>query len=99
MGPRFNDIESRVSEVMRATFTFRAIRVDSSSERLALERGLIGLLAQAPIAAPSASWLGHYAAAEPIRRSGLWNTQHVDAQPITAEQLARFERLVENSQP
>jgi hypothetical protein len=99
MGPTFKDVESRVSQVLRETFTYRAVRVDSSLERLTLERGLIALLAQRPIAAPSPTWLGHHAAAEPIRRSGLWNTQHVDAQPLTAEQLARFELLVDNSRP
>jgi hypothetical protein len=84
---------------MRETFTFRAIRVDSSSERLALERGVIALLAQLPLVAPSATWLGRCAAAEPIRRSRLWNTQQVDALLLTSQQFARFALLVENSQP
>ncbi|MBN7764113.1 hypothetical protein JYP52_23575, partial [Nitratireductor aquibiodomus] len=31
-----------------------------------------------PIDAPSSSWLGHFSCRERVRRSGLWNNNHVD---------------------
>ena len=97
MGPSDRSIEEEVSELLRTRFTFCCIRVDAQEERLAFEAGLIALLAQHPIGHPSRGWLGRYAAAEGIRRSGLWNTQHLESTPFSEEQLARFEELVDST--
>lgn len=51
------------------------------SDRGYIERNAIALLsnygAPQPIDPPSATWLGRHAAADAIRRSGLWNVNHV----------------------
>ena len=52
------------------------------SKRGVIERNAIGLLSNlcSPIISvdpPSRSWLGHYARNEEIKRSGLWNVDHV----------------------
>lgn len=41
---------------------------------IALTSGIIGPAADPP----SSSWLGLYSGRERVRRSGLWNQQHVD---------------------
>lgn len=93
-GPTFIEVEENVSRVLRGDFTFSCFTVDSPEERLSLEKGLIALLAQFPLGEPSATWLGSYASSEDIRRCGLWNTQHINAQPLTLEEFQRVEQLV-----
>ncbi len=51
------------------------------SRRGFIERNSIALLsgyAGDPIDAPSADWLGHHSTRERVKRSGLWNNNHVD---------------------
>lgn len=53
----------------------------AKSERGVIERGAIALLSgwrQAGIDLPSANWLGHACTRDKVRRSGLWNNNHVD---------------------
>jgi hypothetical protein len=92
-GTSFVDIEEVVSKTLRERFTFVCFSVPTRDERLTLERGLIALVAQHPLAAPSPGWLGRYATTPNIRRVGLWNTQHCDSLPLTTDELARLEHL------
>jgi len=92
--PSFPEVEEMVSRVLREKFTFCCFGVDQRRERLSLERGLIALFAQYPLGQPSPNWLGRFAASEKIRRTGLWNTQHIDAEPLTGEEFRRLEQLV-----
>lgn len=58
--------------------------VASREARAAIERDCIGLLSnhdRAPVDPPSPSWLGHHAASGAVRRSGLWNVNHVTHAP------------------
>jgi hypothetical protein len=51
-----------------------------ASDRAYLERNCIALLSnfgKEPIDAPSEHWLGSCSPQETIRKSGLWNTNHV----------------------
>jgi hypothetical protein len=57
---------------------------------------LIALLAQHPLAPSSDEWLGRYAVHPSIASRGLWNTQHVDAEPLTPQE---FERLAYLAHP
>ncbi|MWB77966.1 hypothetical protein GLS40_08025 [Pseudooceanicola sp. 216_PA32_1] len=53
----------------------------AESERGVIERGAIALLSgwgQAGIDPPSVNWLGHACTRDKVRRSGLWNNNHVD---------------------
>ncbi len=76
------EIEEAVSKILRHQFTFCCVRVDRKEERMVLERGFIALLAQQPLGSPSENWLGRHAVRAAIRQSGLWNTQHVEAEPL-----------------
>lgn len=89
-GRSFPEIEARVSVCLRNNFTFCCFSVDGREERLKFERGIIALLAKHPLGRPSADWLGKYAYEQKIGRSGLWNTQQLDAEPLSLEQ---FEQL------
>lgn len=87
-------VEAWVSGLLRNNFSFCCFRVDLREERLELEKGIIALLAQCPLSLPSPDWLGRYAANERITTSGLWNTQHVEADPLTLSQFQRLEDLM-----
>ena len=55
----------------------------AASKRAYLERNSIGLLSnfgKEPIDKPSEGWLGLHSPEETIRKSGLWNTNHVGDQ-------------------
>jgi hypothetical protein len=93
-GRTFPDIETRVSEILRDNFTFCCFSVEEQEVRLRFERGIIALLAKHPLGRPSAGWLGQYAYDEKIGRSGLWNTQQLDAEPLNEEQVDDLKRFV-----
>ena len=90
------DIEERGDELLRQRFTFLAIPVTTMTERLAVEQGLIALLARSPLGTASETWLGHHAASAAVRGSGLWNVNHINGGAISEEQL---DRLIALSQP
>ena len=53
----------------------------AQSQRGFIERHSIGLLSnfgKEPIDPPSTTWLGHCCNRERVRKSGLWNSNHVD---------------------
>jgi hypothetical protein len=65
---------------------------DGISDRAYIERNSIALLSCAAGSPdrPCPGWLGHHAASSNLRRSGLWNSRHVDEtyQPAFLELLA-----------
>jgi hypothetical protein len=51
------------------------------SDRGLIERGSIALLSSGTDDKPSPTWLGRWANREVIRRSGLWNVDHIGEAP------------------
>jgi hypothetical protein len=96
-GPTFREVEENVSQTLRDNFTFSCFRVDTKEDRLCLERALIAQLAQYPLGSACDSWLGRHADSGKIRQAGLWNTQQIDADPMTLEEFKRFEVLVKST--
>ena len=77
-------LELEVSKVVGA-MPFLWLAVDDEpgpkSARGFIERNAIALLSnygKAPLDPPSAMWLGHACNREKVRRSGLWNSNHVE---------------------
>ena len=78
------DLELHVSRYV-GEMPFLWLEVDDepapSSERGVIERNAIALLSSFGEASPdpaSTRWLGHLSDRDRVRRSGLWNSQHVD---------------------
>jgi hypothetical protein len=73
---------------------FLWLAVPDRESRASLERNSIALLSgpAAPIDGPGAGWLGRHAVPAAIRRSGLWNVEHVDSgyDPSFLRTLARL---------
>ena len=93
--PDFAEVEGLIGQLLRERFTFCAISVANAAEGLHLERGLIALLAQNPLGSPSPEWLGRHAMSPGIRNSGLWNVQHLNAEPLDNVGFSRFCELVQ----
>ncbi len=78
------DLEARVSGCIGA-MPFLWLELDDApgpgSERGLVERNAIALLSGHVVPAPDApspGWLGYWSDRERVRRSGLWNNNHVD---------------------
>jgi len=77
-------LECEVSNVIGAMpFLWVAVNDEpgAGSARGYIERNAIALLSnfgKEPLDPPSPSWLGHLCNRERVRRSGLWNSNHVD---------------------
>jgi hypothetical protein len=92
-------LERKVSDVIGVMpFLWLAIVDEPGAESLRrdIERNAIALLSnfgKQAIDPPSAGWLGHSCNRERIRKSGLWNSNHVD-ECYDPAFLERMERLV-----
>jgi len=74
-------IEKKVSSTIRNMWYVWVKVDDPPSNRSYLEKNTIALLSnydRSPIDPPSPKWLGNYSPSEQIRKSGLWNIQHVN---------------------
>lgn len=92
-------LEQCVSDVIRP-MPFVWVAIDDApgkdSLRGHIERNAIALLRnydKPPLNAPSKGWLGHYCNREKVRKSGLWNSRHIDEE-YDPKFLDRFEELV-----
>ncbi len=94
--------EEAVSRRIRA-MPFLWIAVEDlpgpASARGLIERNAIGLLSnfnKEPFDAPSDGWLGRSSGRERVRKSGLWNNNHVD-EPYDPAFLDTLSLLVKNT--
>jgi hypothetical protein len=91
-------LEQRVSHTIgNMTFIWLSICDDAGPQSLRghIERNAIALLSnygKPPLDPPSPEWLGHHSDRERVRRSGLWNQNHVDEayDPIFLDGLDRL---------
>lgn len=93
------ELESAVSQVI-GQMPFLWLDVDDqpgpASLRGVVERNAIALLSnqkKAPLDPPSSTWLGLHSDREKVRKSGLWNNNHVD-EDYDRLFLARMEALI-----
>lgn len=93
--PRCAPYESRVTEYIVQAVRFRVLPITNREERNRFEARLVATIAACEICRPSAAWLGRFAYSEKVRESGLWNSEFVGGEPLTAEDLSRLELLVD----
>jgi len=92
-------LECEVSKVICAMpFLWLAIDDEPGRESLRgyIERNAIALLSnfeKEPLDPPSTGWLGHFCNRERVRKSGLWNQNHVE-EAYDPAFLSCFERLI-----
>jgi len=79
-------LESNITKLLRSSFSFRYIILDSQEKRMGtggIESSLIGTVARCSLCRPSPNWLGNYSPDSRIRQSGLWLVQHLRARPLS----------------
>jgi hypothetical protein len=92
-------LEREVSQVIGAMpFLWLSVEDEPGAESLRgyIERNAIALLSnfdKEPLDPPSTEWLGRYCNRERIRRSGLWNSNHVD-EPYDPAFLGCMKQLI-----
>ncbi|ELZ88110.1 hypothetical protein C452_15110 [Haloferax volcanii JCM 10717] len=96
-------MERRVSEYLR-DLPFLWLNVDdepsAESQRAFIERNTIALLSnyhREAVDPRSGDWLGHHSRSKKIRKSGLWNVNHVD-EDYDAEFLDDLSKAIENTE-
>jgi hypothetical protein len=98
------ELEARVSVVIgEMQVLWLAIEDEPGPESLRgfVERNSIALLSayrSAAIDPASLEWLGHHCPRERVKRSGLWNSNHVD-EGVAPNFLTVFEQLIEGGVP
>lgn len=73
---------------------FRCVQIADQQERNEFEKLLIATIAACKVCQPSPQWLGRFAYSEDVRRTGLWNSDHVSGPTLKAAGLRCFSDLV-----
>jgi len=81
------EIENAVSNYLQDNISFVCFPINNKEARLRIEEALISLLNCSDDFYPDNDWLGKFSPVDRIRQSGLWLTQGLDAEPLTAEEL------------
>jgi len=90
-------IEKKISKILRENFSFRFIKVEQASKVIGskgLESRLIATVAKCEKCRASPNWLGRFSPIEKIRKSGLWNFQHVDDKVLNEKEKEEIGKLV-----
>jgi len=83
-------IERQVTIYLQNNFTFICLPVADQDLRLRLEEGLIATLTNDPDFKSSDQWLGQNSPKLMIAKSGLWNIQGLDAQPLSQDEIEKL---------
>ena len=93
-------MEVEVTRLLRERFSFRCVPLEGQAHRMSsagLEGALIGTVACCERCQPSKQWLGLHSPDKRVRRSGLWQVQHLAAEPMSGERRQRFLAAVAES--
>lgn len=86
-------VESRISGLLRKTFSFRYIAVENEMGGKGLESRLIGTIAQCELCYPSRGWLGLHSPIDKICKGKMWLVQHLDSSGITSNDKIRIKKI------
>jgi hypothetical protein len=87
-------IEKQVSGYIQENFSFVTFRMDDNIKRLHLEKGLIATVSHCSECKPSDNWFGFNSPKEKIRKSGLWQEQHLWKEPLSEREMSEIEALI-----
>lgn len=87
--------EKKVTDYMRAGFSFCVLEVTGKDDRLALESKLLSTVSLCTNCGPSTSWLGRHSPKQRIRESGLWNVNELFKTPLLSAELQTLALLTQ----
>ena len=82
---------------IRNKISFVVFEVKTKEERLCLEKKIIATLSKAAkdgFIKPSQGWLGNFSPDPKVRQSGLWQSQHLDGEPLTSAEFDKLKQIV-----
>lgn len=88
-----NKVEKHVTKYMREHFSFSCFPVESNTERLRLELGIIASLNKDADFIPSHNWRGKYSSEYEIVNSGMWLKEGLEDSPLTENEYERVKFL------
>jgi hypothetical protein len=88
------EIEKRVSQYIKANFSFVVIEVEAQEKRLELESKIISTISLCDECSPSSDWLGLFSPKEKISKSGLWLVNELYKEPLSDEDMQLITNLV-----
>jgi hypothetical protein len=86
--------EELVTRHIQDNLSFIVLPITSKQRRLALEAKFIGQVSSCEDCGPSGSWLGSYAPATKIQKSGLWQIQKVFGKGMTDSDMEELRKIV-----
>jgi hypothetical protein len=99
--PLEKKIEEEITRIIREDFSFRFVLLADQKLRMGssgLESRLIGTLARCGECRPSRNWLGRRSPKPPIRQSGLWLVQHLQAHELSEDERGSFLNAVKETE-
>jgi len=82
------ELENEISKLMQERLTFCLLEVPSNKDRLHYEARLIGTVSGCTNCGPSNNWLGQFSPKDKIKKSGLWQENHLNSRPLSNEEFA-----------
>jgi len=96
--PKEKKIENKVTRILRAKFSFKFIIIENQSDRIGtkgLESSLIGTVARCGLCKPSHDWFGDHSPVQKLRKSGLWQVQHLSDKGIEDNDIDTISNAIE----
>ena len=93
-------IEKQITQILRNKFLFRFVIVENECKRIGskgLESKLIGTVSKCNKCMLSKSWLGNYSPNKQIKKSGLWLTQHLNAEEIDHKGMVAIKNSIQKT--
>jgi hypothetical protein len=92
---RLGKVEAQVTQYIRQLFSFVAVEIPRTLDRLELEIKLISTIAACPSCRPSPTWLGLHSPKPKIREFGLWQVNGLAKEPLIDEDLEALVAITE----
>ena len=91
------ELEKRISTYIHENLSFVVFEVKTKEERLFWEERIIATLSKAANQGeikPSDKWLGNFSPDPKVRQSGLWQSNHLNGEPLTSEEFDKLKQIV-----
>jgi hypothetical protein len=87
---RQQEVQLRVTDYIQRSLTFCVVEIRTKAERRRWEDLLIATVAQCPLCAPSAIWLGRHSPLKKISDGKLWQVQGIAGNTLDAKTISEL---------
>ncbi len=90
-------ITDKAASYLQENMSFSVIGIDDKNIRLEYETAIIASLCKDDDFKASSNWLGNDSPEPKIRKSGMWVSQGINAEPLTPKKMEQLVNIIENS--